>query len=203
MKRTIAFLAVLATLSGCNPNGVEQNVPAGYTRSCPLEVQQQNMNRVVPDFRQCQVVPMDQAAIMQQQMIQQQQGTIPQPNYYSQPYAQQPVVVQQHDSTGALIVGGALGYLAGRAGSGSSGGSDHVVNRNTTVVNNTTVVHNSPTTTNVPAPVVQQKQAATPSPVFQPSAARSSTTVTPMRSTSSSSGINLSKSSSSSFSKRR
>lgn len=199
MNRSIALLAILATLSGCNPNGVEQNVPVGYTRSCPLAVQQENMNRITPDFRQCQVVPMEQAAIMQQQMIQQQQGIVPQPYGYSQPYSQQPVVVQQHDSTGALLVGGALGYLAGRSGSGSSGNSQ-TANRSTTVVNNNTTVVHSPSAVNqsvTPAPSVQQKPAA---PAFQPTAARNSTTVTPMRS----SGINLSKStSSSSFSSKR
>lgn len=115
---------------------VSQNTPANVPEQ-PVEQSQQQ--------------PM-QAPVAQQEV----QYSLPQTVVQQVP-VQQPVIVQQHDSTGALITGMALGHMMSNSGGYSNGYAGHSnVTRNTTVINKT---YNNTTTANKP---VSQPRYATP-----------------------------------------
>lgn len=122
-------------------------------QQAPSNVQvSQNTSANVPEqpVEQSQQQPM-QAPVAQQEVQYSQPQTVVQ-----QVPVQQPVIVQQHDSTGALITGMALGHMMSNSGGYNNGYTgDRNVTRNTTVINKT---YNN-TTVNKP---VSQPRYATP-----------------------------------------
>lgn len=146
-------------LAACGPNPAPVTVQPGVPLGQAQVVQPQDPQQ----YAQSQA---------QQQVQQQQQYAQPAPVIVQQPaYAQQPVVVQNHDSgvgVGTAVAAGVAGLVIGNmlsnSGSSNNGGynrAPNVYNSDRTVtnktINNTTIIHSAPTPAAAPAPIPQQK----------------------------------------------